>query len=185
VGSAAVNTLTCARRGSTVCPHRSAAAASSTTAVAADHVFLLTTEPPAWTTRTPMAAATRSSSSRNSASVSTANTPAEPGVATRVFAVTRSACGAVTFAQQCPRRICGERRECAQRRLFGARSAYGSHDPRNAQKATPIADRPTNLFPRKGTTPARGGGGEGRRVSAPGGRADTPSAQAEYCLLYT
>ena len=32
-------------------------------------------------------------------------------------------------------------------------------------------------YPRKGTTPARGGGGEGRRVSAPGGRADTPSAK--------
>ena len=30
--------------------------------------------------------------------------------------------------------------------------------------------------PEKGTTPARGGGGGGRRVSAPGGRADTPSA---------
>jgi hypothetical protein len=31
--------------------------------------------------------------------------------------------------------------------------------------------------PTKGTTPARGGGGEGRRESAPGGRADTPSAK--------
>jgi hypothetical protein len=36
--------------------------------------------------------------------------------------------------------------------------------------------------PAKGTTPARGGGGEGRRVSAPGGRADTPSAQGRVLL---
>jgi hypothetical protein len=33
------------------------------------------------------------------------------------------------------------------------------------------------INPTKGTTPARGGGGEGRRVSAPGGRADAPSAK--------
>ena len=41
-GSAAVSTLTWARRGSAACPHRSAAASSSTTAAAADQVFLLT-----------------------------------------------------------------------------------------------------------------------------------------------
>jgi hypothetical protein len=33
------------------------------------------------------------------------------------------------------------------------------------------------INPTKGTTPARGGGGEGRRASAPGGRADAPSAK--------
>jgi hypothetical protein len=37
--------------------------------------------------------------------------------------------------------------------------------------------RRRRTYPRKGTTPARGGGGEGRRESAPGGRADTPSAK--------
>lgn len=39
-----------------------------------------------------------------------------------------------------------------------------------------------DFYPRKGTTPARGGGGGGRRVSAPGGRADTPSAQGRVML---
>jgi hypothetical protein len=38
---------------------------------------------------------------------------------------------------------------------------------------------------RYGTTLARGGGGEGRRVSAPGGRADTHPAEAGYRPLYT
>jgi hypothetical protein len=46
----------------------------------------------------------------------------------------------------------------------------------------PALDQPQRttglrIYPRKGTTPARGGGGEGRRESAPGGRADTPSAK--------
>jgi hypothetical protein len=45
--------------------------------------------------------------------------------------------------------------------LFGARSAYGSHDPRNAQKAAPSTARPTNMFPEKGRPPP---GGEEARV---------------------
>jgi hypothetical protein len=42
---------------------------------------------------------------------------------------------------------------------------------------TNSADDRAKNYPTKETTPARGGGGEGRRVSAPGGRADTPSAK--------
>src|SRR5947209_12301662 len=57
--------------------------------------------------------------------------------------------------RQSLRRFCGQRRGCAH-----------------------IAeDFRAKNWPTKGTTPATGEGGEGRRVSAPGGRADTPSAK--------
>ena len=150
-GSPPVTTITCARRGNPVTAHPCAAASSSTTAAAADQAFLLTGNAlPAWTTRTPTAAATRSSSSRSAGSASTARMPRA---------------SVIVIGPPC--RGGGTRRQSRQQNLW---TTVGSVD-----------NRPTTaelrIYPRKGTTPARGGGGEGRRVSAPGGRADTPSAK--------
>src|SRR5271156_1123554 len=149
-GSVAATTITCARRGNPVTAHSCAADSSRTTANAADHAFRLTGNAlPAWTTRTPTAAATRSSSSRNAGSASTARIPR-----TLVIAIgppcrwgARAASRAAGFVDK-------------------IRSVH-----------TPQTEVKLRICPTKGTTPARGGGGEGRRESAPGGRADTPSAR--------
>jgi hypothetical protein len=145
-----VATITCARRGRPSCAQPCAEPSSSTTAAAADHAFRLTgTALPAWTTRTPTAAATRSSSARSPESASTASTPR-----------------AVVIGIGPPCRH-GYRRA----------SRFADFVDRVAAVHTaPTTTGPRNC-PTKGTTPARGGGGEGRRVSAPGGRADTPSAK--------
>ena len=116
----------------------------------ADHAFRLTGNAlPAWTTRTPTAAATRSSSSRNAGSASTARIPR-----TSVIAIG-------------PPCRCGVR--AASRAAGFVDNIRSVHKPPTAVKL--------RICPTKGTTPARGGGGEGRRESAPGGRADTPSAK--------
>src|SRR6202789_849863 len=149
-GSVPATTITCARRGNPVTAHPCAADLSRTTANAADHAFRLTGNAlPAWTTRTPTAAATRSSSARNAGSAITARIPR-----TSVIAIG-------------PPCRCGA--PAASRAAGFVDNIWSVHKPPTAAKL--------RICPTKGTTPARGGGGEGRRVSAPGGRADTPSAK--------
>jgi hypothetical protein len=84
----------------------------------------------------------------------------------RLGVVTGPPCPDAMQRRQSRTRICGQRRICAQ---FAACTLNRGADGRN------LPD--TGICPTKGTTPARGGGGEGRRESAPGGRADTPSAE--------